>query len=185
YLDASYNYAHKYFADFTVSSQSSSKFGNNTKDGFQLAGVSWGVFPSIQLGWVISNENWFNTNKGVNYLKLTAGFDQSGNDDLDYYAARTYWESQQVYQNVIGLYLKNIENSTIQWETVSKFNVALEGSFLKNRLHAGLDVYRHKIDNMLTIKDLIYVSGMQKYWTNEGAMRNTGFEFNANAILLN
>ncbi|MDE5788657.1 MAG: TonB-dependent receptor, partial [Bacteroidaceae bacterium] len=90
-----------------------------------------------------------------------------------------------VYQNVIGLYLKNIENSTIQWETVSKFNVALEGSFLKNRLHAGLDVYRHKIDNMLTIKDLVYVSGMQKYWTNEGAMRNTGFEFNANAILLN
>lgn len=185
YLDASYNYAHKYFADFTVSSQSSSKFGNNTKDGFQLAGVSWGVFPSIQLGWVISNENWFNTNKGVNYLKLTAGFDQSGNDDLDYYAARTYWESQQVYQNVIGLYLKNIENSTIQWETVSKFNVALEGSFLKNRLHAGLDVYRHNIDNMLTIKDLVYVSGMQKYWTNEGAMRNTGFEFNANAVLLN
>ena len=185
YLDANYNYAHKYFADFTISSQSSSKFGDNTKDGFQLGGVSWGVFPSLQLGWLISNEGWFRTDRGVNYLKLTAGVDQSGNDDLDYYAARTYWESQQVGENMVGLVLSNIENSTIQWETVTKYNVALEGSFLKNRLHAGLDLYWHKIDNLLTIKDLQYVSGMQKYWTNEGAMTNKGFEFNVNAALLN
>ena len=185
YLDASYNFAHKYFADFTISSQSSSKFGDNTKDGFQLGGVSWGIFPSLQLGWVISNESWFKTHKGINYLKLTAGVDQSGNDDLDYYAARTYWESQRVTENTVGLVLSNIENSTIQWETVTKWNVGLEGSFIKNRLHAGIDLFRHKVDNLLTIRDLEFISGMQKYWANEGTMRNTGFEFNANAALLN
>ena len=186
YLNGSYNFAHKYFVDFTVSSQASSKFGKNTKDGFQLAGVSWGIFPSLQLGWVISNENWFKNLHGVNYLKLTAGVEQNGNDDLDYYAARTYWESQRVTENTVGLVLKNIENSTIQWETVTKYNVALEGSFLKNRLHAGLDLYWNKIDNLLTIKDLAYVSGMStKYWTNEGAMTNKGFEFNVNAALVN
>ena len=185
YLDAAYNYAHKYFAEFTVSGQASSKFGDNTKDGFQLGGVSWGIFPSLQLGWLISNEKWFKTHKGINYLKLTAGVDQSGNDDLDYYAARTYWESQQVMQTTVGLVLSNIENNGIQWETVTKWNVGLEGSFLNNRLHAGIDLFRHKIDNLLTIKPLDYVSGMEQYWTNEGAMRNTGFEFNANAVLLN
>ena len=185
YLDASYNYAQKYFAQFTISSQASSKFGDNTKDGFQLAGVSWGLFPSLQLGWVISNESWFKTTKGINYLKLTAGVDQSGNDDLDYYAARTYWESQRFTENTVGLVLSNIENSTIQWETVTKWNVGLEGSFLKNRLHAGVDLFHHKIDNLLTIRDLEYISGMRKYWVNDGSMRNTGFEFNANAILLN
>ena len=185
YLDAAYNYANKYYADFTISTQSSSRFGNNTKQGFHLGGVSWGIFPSLQLGWILTNEKWFKTNDAINYLKLTAGFDQSGNDGLDYYAAQTYWESQRVSENTVGLYLKNIENNTIQWETVSKYNIALEGSFIKNRLHAGLDLYWHKVDNMLTIKNLAYISGMQKYWTNEGAMRNTGFEFNANAILLN
>jgi len=185
YLNAAYNYANKYFAEFAISGATSSKFGNNTKDGFQLGGVSWGIFPSLQLGWIISNEKWFKTTSGVNYLKLTAGVDQSGNDDLDYYAARTYWESQQVTENTVGLYLKNIENSTIQWETTTKYNVALEGSFLKNRLHAGIDLFWHKTDNLLTIKDLNYVSGMKQYWTNEGAMRNTGFEFNVNAALLN
>jgi len=185
YLDAQYNYANKYFADFTISSQSSSKFGDNTKDGFQLGGVSWGIFPSLQVGWVISNEDWFKTTKGINYLKLTAGFDRSGNDDLDYYAARTYWESQQVTENTVGLYLQNIENSTIQWETTTKYNVALEGSFLKNRLHAGLDLFWHKTDDLLTIKELAYISGMRKYWTNEGSMTNKGFEVNVNAALIN
>ncbi len=185
YLDAAYNYANRYYAEFALSSQASSKFGENTKDGFQLGGVSWGLFPSLQLGWMISNEKWFDVN-GINQLKLTAGVDQSGNDDLDYYAARTYWESQQVYENVVGLYLKNIENSTIQWETTTKWNIGLQGSFLNNRLQAGLDLFWHKTDNLLTLKDLSYISGMNsKYWTNEGSLSNKGFEFNANAILMN
>lgn len=185
YLNAAYNYANRYFAEFTLSSQASSKFGDNTKDGFQACGVSWGLFPSLQLGWVLTNEKWFQP-KGVDHLRLTFGVDQSGNDDLDYYAARTYWESQQVYENVIGLYLKNIENSTIQWETTTKYNVALQGSFLKNRLQAGLDLFWHKTDNLLTLKDLNYISGMtSKYWTNEGSLTNKGFEFNANAVLVN
>ncbi len=186
YLDAQYNYKNRYFADFTVSSQASSRFGDKTKDGFQLGGVSWGVFPSLQLGWLISSEPWFQTGKGVQYLKLTAGVEQNGNDDLvDYYAARTYWESMQVTENTVGLYLKNIENSTIQWETTTKYNVGLEGSFLNNRLHAGLDLFWHKTDDLLTLKELNFISGMNKYWTNEGSMTNKGFEVNVNAALIN
>ena len=184
YVDANYNYKNRYFADFTVSSQAGSRFGDDTKDGFQLGGVSWGVFPSLQLGWLISSENWFKL-KGIDYLKLTAGVDQSGNDDLDYYAARTYWESQQVTENTVGLYLKNIENSTIQWETTTKYNIALEGNFLNNRLYAGVDLFWHKTDNLLTMKDLSYISGMTNYWTNEGQLKNKGFEFHANAALIN
>ena len=186
YLDANYNYANRYFADATLSMQSSSRFGKNTKSGFQLGGVSWGVFPSIQLGWIITNEKWFPyTHGGVNYLKLTAGFDQSGNDDLDYYAARTYWESMKVTNNTVGLYLNNIENSAIQWETTTKWNVALQGVFLNNRLSAGFDLFWNKTTDLLTLKELHYMSGMKKYWTNEGALTNRGFEFNLNAALIN
>lgn len=186
YLDATYNYQNRYFAEFSLSSMASSRFGDNTKDGFQLGGVSWGLFPSLQLGWVLSNEKWFQTGKGVQYLKLTAGVEQSGNDDLDYYTSRTYWESQRVTDNTVGLYLKNLENSTIQWETTTKYNVALEGSFLRNRLQAGLDLYWHKTDNLLTQKKLSYISGMNAlYMTNEGALTNKGFEVKVNAALIN
>lgn len=186
YLDANYNYSNRYFADATVSMQSSSRFGKNTKAGIQLGGVSWGIFPSIQLGWLISNEKWFPyTGGGINYLKLTAGFDMSGNDDLDYYAARTYWESMKVTNNTVGLYLNNIENSAIQWETTKRFNVALQGVFLKNRLSAGMDLFWNKTSDLLTLKELNYMSGMKKYWTNEGALTNRGFELFANAAIIN
>jgi TonB-linked SusC/RagA family outer membrane protein len=186
YLDANYNYANRYFADATVSMQSSSRFGKNTKDGIKLGGVSWGIFPSVQLGWIMTNEKWFPyTHGAINYLKLTAGFDQSGNDDLDYYAARTYWESMKVTNNTVGLYLNNIENSTIQWETTTKWNVALQGVFLKNRLTAGVDLFWNKTTDLLTLRELQYISGMKKYWTNEGALTNRGFEFSANAVLIN
>lgn len=185
YLDGNYNYQNRYFADFTLSMQSSSRFGKHTKSGIKLAGVSWGVFPSLQLGWIISNEKWFPTRKGVNYLKLTAGVEQSGNDDLDYYAARTYWESMKVTNNTVGLYLNNIENSSIQWETTTKWNLALQGVFLNNRLSAGVDIFWNRTTDLLTVRELHYTSGMRRYWTNEGALRNHGFEFNINAAVIN
>ena len=184
YLDANYNFKNRYFADFSLSSEASSRFGNNTKSGFHLGGVSWGLFPSLQLGWIISNEDWFHS-RGVDYLKLTAGVEMNGNDNLDYYASRTYWESQNVTHNTVGLYLKNIENSQIQWETTTKYNVALNGSFLGNRLQAGLDLFWHKTSDLLTRRQLSYISGMKDYWTNDGELTNKGFEASINAVLLN
>ncbi len=185
YLNADYNYKNKYFAQVSASAQSSSRFGKETEGGFQLGGVSWGVFPSLQLGWLISAEPWFPTNKGIQYLKLTAGVDQSGNDDIDNYATRTYWESQYLTNTTIGLYLKNIENTSIQWETTTRYNVGLEMSAINNRLTAGLDLFYSKTDDLLTLKDINYISGMGKYWANEGSLTNRGFEVHANAILLN
>ena len=186
YLNAGYNYKNRYFANFALSAQASSRFGENTKSGIKAFGVSWGIFPSLQLGWIISNEKWFNTTKGINYLKMTAGYEMSGNDDLDYYAARTYWESQKLSHNTVGLYLKNIANSGIQWETTTKWNVALEGSFLNNRLQAGVELFWNKTNDLLTLKELNYISGMNKeYWTNEGQLTNNGVEMNVNAAVIN
>ncbi len=185
YFNADYNYKNRYFAQVTASAQASSRFGKDTKDGIKLGGVSWGLFPSVQLGWLISSEPWFKPGRAINNLKLTAGFDQSGNDGIDYYAARTYWESVQHTENTVGLVLKNIENTSIQWETTSRFNVALEGSFLDNRLNAGLDLFWSTTDNLLTMKDLDYIAGVGKYWTNDGQLKNRGFEVHANAAVIN
>ena len=185
YANVDYNYQNRYFAQLTASAQASSRFGKETKSGFQLGGVSWGIFPSLQLGWVISNEPWFKTNNGINYLKLAAGVDQSGNDGIDYYAARTYWESQMVSENTVGLVLKNIENTSIQWETTTRWNVGLEGSFLNNRLNAGIDLFWSKTSDLLTLKDLDYLAGLGKYWTNDGELQNRGFEAHVSAALIN
>lgn len=185
YANADYSFMNRYFAQASVAMQASSRFGNNTRDGFQMCGVSWGVFPSLQLGWLISSESWFKGGKGVNYLKLTAGVDQTGNDNIDYYAARTYWGSQKYLKEAIGLVMENVENPQIQWETTTQYNIGLDGSFLNNRLQAGINLFMSKTDNLLVKEKVSYMTGLDEYWTNNGAMENKGFEINANAILIN
>ena len=172
----------------TASAQASSRFGSHTKDGFRLAGVSWGFFPSLQLGWILTNEKWFKPTRNVNYLKATFGIEKNGNDNLDYYAARTYWETAQVFENVFGKYLSNIANSELQWETVRKINVGVEGSFLNNRLNGRVDLYWNKTSDMLSMRDLsdqYYYSGITNFWTNEGEMTNSGVEVKVNGALIN
>jgi TonB-linked SusC/RagA family outer membrane protein len=185
FANADYNYAERYYVQATATMESSSRFGKDGSQGIGLCGVRWGLFPSLQAAWVISAEPFFKTNKNVNYLKLTAGYDMSGNDNIDASASRTYFQSKTFLRKATGLVLANIENPDLQWETTHKFNVGLEGSFLDNRLHASIDVFYHKTNNLLTLKSISYLTGLQNYWCNEGSMSNKGVELNLNGILIN
>ena len=185
YLAAQYNYANRYYVDFSASAMTSSRFGKNTNQGMKLGGVSWGLFPSVQLGWVISNEKWFPTSRGINFLKLTAGFDMSGNDEIDNYAARTYWASQTVSKTTVGLVLENIANSNIQWETTTRWNIGLEGSFVNNRIQAGIDIFFNRTSNLLMRVAPNYLTGLASGWTNDGELTNRGFDFHANVAVIN
>lgn len=184
YLNADYNYKNRYFLNGTMTFESSSRFGKQATDGIKLFGVKWGFFPSIQAGWLISSEEWFKSNV-IDYLKLTAGYEQSGNDNIDYYASRTYFANTKFLDRATALQLTNIENPEIQWETNHRFNIGLQTSMLNNRLSLGIETFFNKTTNLLTKKALSYVSGLRSIWTNDGALRNNGVNLNVNAILIN
>ena len=185
YLHGSYNFKNTYFADLTLSAEASSRFGKDASEGFKLFGVRWGIFPSLQLGWVISNEEFMQKLKGVNYLKFTLGYDESGNDAIPYSAARTYFQSAEYLKLATALQLVNIENPTIQWETTRRFNAALTGSFLKNRIQAGVDFFISNTSNLLTMRENNYLSGLNSYWMNGGHLRNIGADAHINVIAIN
>lgn len=184
YLDAQYNYLNRYFADATLTAESSSRFGKNTKEGIKLFGVKWGLFPALRAGWLISSEPWFNA-KAINYLKVSAGYEESGNDNIDYYASRTYFANEKFMNNATSLRLANIANSAIQWETTRRFNLGFESSLLDNRLTLGLNIFWSKTSNLLTKENLDYLTGLPSMWTNDGSMTNKGLDFNANAVIIN
>ncbi len=184
YIDGQYNYMNRYFADVTMSAESSSRFGKNTSEGIKLFGVKWGLFPAVRLGWVASNEDWFNV-QGINFLKLSAGYEESGNDNIDYYAARTYFSNDKFINRATSLNLANIANSSIQWETTRRFNLGLETSLLDNRLTLGANVFFSKTSNLLTKQSLSYLTGLPTMWSNDGALKNTGFDINATGVLVN
>ena len=177
YVNADYNYMNRYFVTASLLAEANSRFGSNANGGIKLGGVKWAVFPSILLGWVLTNENWFPKNGLVNYLRLNAGFDMSGNDDISNYAARTSFNTVRYNASQIGMQLTNVGNEEIKWETTSKFNVGLQANFLNNRLSAYANFYIHSTKDLLVMKTFDNpIGGINNYWTNDGKVRNTGIE---------
>ena len=184
YAQADYNYMGRYFLQANLAIDGSSRFGQDGGD-FRLFKAAWGVFPGIQASWVLTNEPWLSEINGLDYLRLSAGYDISGNDDIDYYAARSYFRASQFLHAISGLAFEGIGNTKIQWETTRRMNIGLEGSFINNRLSLGLNYFRSKTDNLLTLQELGYLSGLNQNWSNGGKLKNEGFDVNFMAKVLN
>ena len=160
----------KYFATVSVLAESNSRFGSNAKGGVKMFGTKWAIFPSVQLGWVMTNEKWFPKNGAVNYLRVNAGFDVSGNDDISNYAARTSFNTVRYNYTQIGMQLTNVGNEEIKWETTTKLNFGVQANF-----------FIHSTKDLLALKSFENpIGGINNYWTNDGEIRNTGFEFGIN-----
>lgn len=181
YGNVDYNYMNRYFATVSLSAEANSRFGAKSGD-LDLCGVAWALFPSVQLGWVMTNESWFPKNAGINYLRVNAGYDMSGNDDISNYAARTSLSAVRFNYNAIGLQLTNIGNDEIKWETNHKFNVGLQAYMLNNRLGVDFNYYVNKTKDLLTLQTFKNpIGGINNYWTNSGEIKNEGFELSVTA----
>lgn len=181
YGNVDYNYMNRYFATVSLSAEANSRFGAKSGD-LDLCGVAWALFPSVQLGWVMTNESWFPKNAGINYLRVNAGYDMSGNDDISNYAARTSLSAVRFNYNAIGLQLTNIGNDEIKWETNHKFNVGLQAYMLNNRLGVDFNYYVNKTKDLLTLQTFKNpIGGINNYWTNGGEIKNQGFELSVTA----
>lgn len=183
YAQAQYNYRERYYLQADLAIESSSRFGRDANSGFKLCGVPWGVFPSVQAAWVLTNEDWFDI-KGLDYFKLTAGYSMSGNDGISSDAARTYFSSVLFMTQANGLVLGNIGSTQVQWETNHRFNVGFDMNVLRNRLNIRFNYFYSKTDNLLTMKELGFISGMTSNWSNGGSLKNRGYDISFNAHLL-
>ncbi len=177
YLSGDYNYMNRYFATLSVLAEANSRFGSEADGGVKAFGTKWAIFPSVQLGWVMTNENWFPKHAGINYLRLNVGYDMSGNDGISNYAARTSFSSVRYNYTEIGVQLTNVGNEEIKWETTSKFNAGLQAHFLNNRLSFNANYFIHRTKDLLALKSFENpIGGINNYWTNDGELQNTGFE---------
>ena len=183
YAQANYNYRNRYFLQANLTAEGSSRFGKEGGN-LRLFDAAWGLFPSVQASWVITNEPWMAKNESINYMRLTAGFDVSGNDDIDYYAARSYFRSSQLLNAISGLTFAGIGNTKIQWETTRRFNVGLETNLLQNRIGVSVNYFRSTTDNLLTTQAIGFLSGLDANWSNSGQLKNEGFDVTTNVKVI-
>lgn len=175
---ATLNLKDKYNFTATLRQDGSSKFGDNNK---------WGLFPSFGAGWIISNEEFYGQRTGLNYLKLRAGWGQTGNSEgiNPYNSIRLYGPSGTYYDGSVGDFLPGYAitqnaNPDLKWEVLETTNVGLDFQLSSGRFSGTLEWY-----NKLT-KDMLYnynvpANGVD-YFTNSilanvGEMKNWGIEF--------
>lgn len=178
---ANYSYAGKYMAQVTVRQDGSSKFGSDSR---------WGFFPSVALGWRISEEEFF-PKDFVSNLKLRASWGRLGNEQaLGYYDFQALIST---YNELYGGYVQGsgstpwpgstamgLANRNLQWETTDTKNIGLDYGFLNNRLSGAINYYYNKTEDMLITKKLAPSVGLLNPVMNVGKIRNTGVEIEIN-----
>ena len=187
YLSADYNWRERYYLSAALSMSGSSRFGTDAPDGVKIGNYAWGFFPSVQAAWVLTNESWMPQMKGLNFLRLNAGFDLVGNDDIDSQASRTYFVAQKLWGDATGstgLSMGNIGNTQLQWETTARWTAGLELSALNNRLNVNFNYFHGTTSNLLNLSALSYLSGLKTNWKNSGEMKNQGFDVTVSGRLV-
>lgn len=176
-----YIFNNRYMLTATLRADASSRFASNNR---------WGYFPSVALGWKISEEDFFKDQDVMTDLKLRLSYGQTGQQDIlnDYPYMTTfnvsYPESSYLFGNTwYQTYRPNGYDPDIKWETTTTYNAGIDFGFLNNRIYGSIDYYkRHTKDLLNTINVIAGTNYAPVLTTNIGAMDNQGAEFSINFV---
>ena len=173
-----YDYDNKYLFGFTFRNDGSSRLGNNKSD----------FFPGASFGWNIHNESFFansNISNTISRIKPRLSYGVNGNQDvLSNYGVFGAYGSQGVYNGQTGYANSLLPTLELQWEKSTTFNAGLDISFFNNRLSFITDVYSRDIKDKLANLTLPYYTGFSSILTNNGTIRNKGFELQVNGDII-
>lgn len=179
YSRLNYQFANRYLLQATIRRDGSSAFGENNR---------WGTFPSVSVGWRISNESFMKDQKLFSDLKLRIGYGISGNSlgfdpmisKLKYgLTGVTYINGQQIQS--IGV--TQNENPDLKWESTSMANIGLDFAFLKNRISGTIEVYDKQTNDLIWYYPVKVPPYLYPYlWANVGEISNRGIEFQIDAV---
>lgn len=169
-----YVFAGKYLVTGTVRQDGSSRFGANNK---------WGTFPSISLGYRISDEAFMKSIKFISNLKLRASYGIAGNNLISNYASQGLLGITRNINNgqvISGITPSSLSNANLTWEQSVQTNFGVDLSLLNDRINFTADIYRSHKKNLLLNVSLPAASGFSGSVQNIGELENKGVEFSVN-----
>ena len=188
-----YDYDTKYLLDFNI--------GYNGSENF-APGNRYGLFPSVSVGWIPSQEKWWQPIKPViSYLKFRASYGIVGNDNTNgarflylpgtwqFFTGKAGWNPQNQGTNfgTNGNWLQGVRelttgNPNVTWETATKINVGMDAGFFNDQLHAYVDFFWEDRKDILVSNaaTLPAVTSLPSGYVNEGRVKNHGFEVTLN-----
>jgi len=177
-----YDFDRKYLFSALVRRDASTKFGPANRIGY---------FPSVSGGWVMSNEDFFDS-KWVNSLKLRGSWGVTGNDKIGSYR----WlgalqgiggEATYPFNDLLSLgnAIGALANPDLQWETNYQTNIGADVSFFNSKLDITVDYYEKRTEDLLTVAEVSGLlggsaGGSAPPVVNAGTIENKGLDLSIN-----
>ena len=176
FLRGAYTYNDRYMATVTARVDGSSKFGKNNKYAF---------FPSVGLGWLVSNEGFMENMEKIDQLKLHASYGVTGNSEIDPYKSlavlgtNTYLidGTRQSYS-----YVSRLANPDLEWEKTNQFDVGFNLNLFGNRLNFDMSYYYKLTTDLLLDCPVPHSTGFKSVIDNIGEVANQGVDFMLNTV---
>jgi len=175
FVQASYDYAKRYFITATFRAEASSIFAPENRVGY---------FPSVAASWLISNESWMEPyRKTLNLFKLRASYGITGNNNIPNYQYLSTVGLSNSYQNVTAGQFTRLSNPELHWETANMASVGIDLGFI-NRIDMSIDLYNTDNTGLLLNVPVAPSTGFFEVMKNMGKVRNQGIEYSINATAI-
>lgn len=170
-----YSFLERYLLTATYRIDGSSRFGSGNK---------FGYFPSISVGWLINEEDFFNSmSDAVSMLKIRTSWGQTGNQEIGNNQYLPSFSSGNRTSYIINNSFVNSLNPTrlanpeLKWETTEQYNIGIDFSLFQDRISGAFEWYRKITSDMLLNLPVPSSTGFNSQLVNIGSMENTGIEF--------
>lgn len=180
----SYGYDNKYLVDLNV--------GYNGSENFASGATRYGLFPSVSVGWVASQEDFIKQIDVISFLKFRVSYGIVGNDKMGtsrFLYMEDQWSIDQTGYN-FGLSTTSKEyaawedalgNPDISWETAAKQNYGIDLKLFSDKLSVTADYfYEYRTNILITRNTVSGIIGMTLPKLNDGEIENRGFEVELN-----
>ena len=159
------------------------------RDGYSAFGQlnPYAEFPSMALGWKISEEDFFKV-KWVNNLKFRLSWGANGNRAIGIYDALARLGSNQYsYGSILasGVYSATMANENLKWEKTEALNVGVDFGLFNNRINGSAEVYSMTTKDLLLNRSLPSIIGYSSVAANLGELENKGLEVTLNSVNIN
>uniref|UniRef100_UPI004025D6AA SusC/RagA family TonB-linked outer membrane protein n=1 Tax=Segatella hominis TaxID=2518605 RepID=UPI004025D6AA len=180
YGRVNYSFDGKYLLTATVRRDASSRFSKDTR---------WGTFPSVALGWTLTEEPWLKNQKVLSNLKLRASYGVTGQQEgignynyLPVYTSSVTGAEALINGQYINTYRPEAYVENLKWETTTSWNFGLDFGFLNGRIGGAIDFYTRKTKDLLASVPTAAGTNFSKtILTNVGNVDSKGIEVSLNA----
>lgn len=175
-----YVYKDRYILTSTIRKDGASVFAENNK---------FGLFPSIALGWNLSEEPFMERLKDkISQFKLRFGYGETGNADIGGNAFAAYY-AQPAYLNpdesiLVGVFASRLANPDLKWETTKETNLGLDFGFFNQRIYGSVEVFKKEISDLLMVKPINSYNEINYVWANVGKTQSKGVEVTLSSDIL-